>query len=92
MYDRIVDVSISCVLSIFFHLDKISIMIINSMFYALSIFFIFFLICRHQIQGSESDIRAKFYSIAFQIMYNEDEGIAEWKIVDYQFAGETPYY
>ena len=43
-------------------------------------------------QGSENDIRAKFYSIAFQIVYDEDEGVAEWKIVDYQFAGETPYY
>ena len=43
-------------------------------------------------QGSENDIRAKFYSIAFKIVYDEDEGVAEWKIVDYQFAGETPYY
>lgn len=44
------------------------------------------------VDGSESDVRAKFYSMAFQQSYNEDEGIAEWKVVDYEFAGETPYY
>ena len=43
-------------------------------------------------QGSEDDIRAKFYSIAFQIVYDEEHEVAEWKVVDYQFAGETPYY
>jgi hypothetical protein len=34
---------------------------------------------------------AKFYSIAFTQEYLEDEGEVRWKIVDYEFGGETPY-
>jgi hypothetical protein len=45
-------------------------------------------------QGGENDIRAKFYSIAFQQVFEEvDEQLAalKWKIVDYQLAGDIPY-
>ena len=42
-------------------------------------------------QGSESDIRAKFYSMAFRQEYEEDSGVVGWKIVDYEFAGDVPY-
>lgn len=43
------------------------------------------------VEGGESEIRAKFYSMAFQQVYEEDEGAVEWKIVDYEFAGDIPY-
>lgn len=43
------------------------------------------------IEGSESAVVAKFYSIAFTQEYLEDEGEVRWKIVDYEFGGETPY-
>eukprot|EP01034_Spumella_vulgaris_P028987 gene28987-35952_t len=44
------------------------------------------------IEGSETDIRAKFYSMAFQQQYNEEDSTVNWKIVDYEFAGDVPYY
>ena len=44
------------------------------------------------IEGSESDVRAKIYSLAFQNAYNEEEGYMQWKVVDYSFGGDTPYY
>jgi hypothetical protein len=48
-------------------------------------------------QGAESQIKAKFYSLAFQQVYEEINGdennaVLKWKIVDYQLAGEVPYY
>lgn len=43
-------------------------------------------------QGSETDIRAKFYSMAFQQHYDEDDGHVTWRIVDYEFAGDMPYF
>ena len=44
------------------------------------------------LQGGETDIHAKFYSMAFQQNYDEDDGTVTWKIVDYQFAGDIPYF
>lgn len=44
------------------------------------------------IEGSETEIRAKFYSMAFQQVYDEDEEVVNWKVVDYDFAGDIPYY
>eukprot|EP01032_Pedospumella_encystans_P021883 gene21883-24814_t len=44
------------------------------------------------IEGGETDIHAKFYSMAFQQNYDEDDGTVTWKIVDYQFAGDIPYF
>jgi len=43
------------------------------------------------VEGAEDDIRAKFYSIAFQQHYDEDDGHVTWRIVDYEFAGDLPY-
>ena len=53
--------------------------------FSLSILFFF-------LQGGETDIHAKFYSMAFQQNYDEDDGTVTWKIVDYQFAGDIPYF
>ena len=44
------------------------------------------------LQGGETDIHAKFYSLAFQQNYDEDDGTVSWKVVDYQFAGDIPYF
>ena len=46
---------------------------------------------REIIEGGESQVVAKFYSIAFTQEYIEDDGEVRWKIVDYEFGGETPY-
>jgi mitochondrial import inner membrane translocase subunit TIM44 len=44
------------------------------------------------IEGSEEAVVAKFYSVAFTQEYMEDEGEVRWKVVDYEFGGETPYF
>lgn len=44
------------------------------------------------IEGSETDIRAKFYTMAFHQNYDEDTQEVTWQIVDYEFAGDIPYY
>ena len=44
------------------------------------------------IEGSEEAVVAKFYSVAFTQEYLEDEGEVRWKVVDYEFGGETPYF
>lgn len=44
------------------------------------------------IEGGESDVRAKFYSMAFQQQYVEETGVVRWKVVDYEFAGDIPYF
>jgi hypothetical protein len=61
------------------------------------IMIIFNLLCLKLIiilfaQGSETDIRAKFYSMAFQQQYEEETSSVHWKVVDYEFAGDVPYY
>ena len=43
-------------------------------------------------KGGETQVRAKFYSMAFQQVYIEEEGVVKWKIVDYEFAGDMPYF
>eukprot|EP00981_Chlorochromonas_danica_P006041 scaffold1263_cov170-Ochromonas_danica.AAC.5 len=43
------------------------------------------------VEGGETDIRAKYYSLAFQLKYDEDHHRLAWKVVDYQLAGDTPY-
>ena len=43
------------------------------------------------IEGGESEVRAKIYSIAFQQNYNEETGEVGWKIVDYEFGGDMAY-
>ena len=42
-------------------------------------------------QGGEDQIRAKFYSIAFRQVYEEDDSTVRWEIADYELAGDTPY-
>ena len=58
----------------------------------LSIFILLF-----NSQGAESEVRAKFYNIVFQQVYEEIDGdennaVLKWKVVDYQLAGDIPYY
>eukprot|EP00597_Dinobryon_sp_UTEXLB2267_P001386 CAMPEP_0170064050 /NCGR_PEP_ID=MMETSP0019_2-20121128/4686_1 /TAXON_ID=98059 /ORGANISM="Dinobryon sp., Strain UTEXLB2267" /LENGTH=392 /DNA_ID=CAMNT_0010270629 /DNA_START=133 /DNA_END=1311 /DNA_ORIENTATION=+ len=43
------------------------------------------------VEGGEDQIRARFYSFAFQLIYDEDDGSLNWKIVEYQFVGDIPY-
>jgi len=43
------------------------------------------------IEGGESEVRAKIYSIAFQQNYNEETGEVGWKIIDYEFGGDMAY-
>lgn len=43
------------------------------------------------IEGGEDQIRAKFYSIAFKQVYSEEDGLVQWTVVDYEFAGDIPY-
>jgi hypothetical protein len=35
---------------------------------------------------------AKFYTMAFKQVYDEDEETVEWKLVDYDISGGNPYY
>mmetsp|Transcript_2883 Transcript_2883/g.6683 ORF Transcript_2883/g.6683 Transcript_2883/m.6683 type:complete len:446 (+) Transcript_2883:119-1456(+) len=43
------------------------------------------------LEGGEGEIRAKIYSMAFQQVYDDDDGIVMWKIVEYEFGGDMPY-
>lgn len=44
------------------------------------------------VEGGESNVVAKFYTLAFKQVYNDDEGIADWKIVDYELSGGETYF
>ena len=43
------------------------------------------------VEGSEDDIRANSYVVAFQREYNEEAGELNWKIVDFRFNGAIAY-
>jgi len=43
------------------------------------------------VEGSEDDIRANSYVIAFQREYNEERMELNWKIVDFRFNGAIAY-
>lgn len=43
------------------------------------------------IEGSEDDIRANSYVVAFQREYNEENMELNWKIVDFRFNGAIAY-
>jgi len=43
------------------------------------------------IEGAPDKIILRFYSMAFQQVYDEDEGVVKWKVVDLQFGGDTSY-
>jgi hypothetical protein len=30
--------------------------------------------------------------MAFQQQYDDEQGVVNWKVVDYEFAGDVPYY
>lgn len=44
------------------------------------------------IEGGESDVVAKIYTLAFKQVYNEDEGLSDWKVVDYDLSPGETYY
>ena len=44
------------------------------------------------IDGDDSQVVARFYSMAFQQEYDEDDGVVRWRIVDYEYGGDMPYY
>jgi mitochondrial import inner membrane translocase subunit TIM44 len=43
------------------------------------------------VEGSEDDIRANSYVVAFQREYDEKLGELNWKIVDFRFNGAIAY-
>jgi len=43
------------------------------------------------VEGSEDDIRANSYVVAFQREYNEEKAELNWKIVDFRFNGAIAY-
>mmetsp|Transcript_31198 Transcript_31198/g.93535 ORF Transcript_31198/g.93535 Transcript_31198/m.93535 type:complete len:210 (-) Transcript_31198:600-1229(-) len=43
------------------------------------------------VEGSEDDIRANSYVLAFQREYDEEMGALNWKIVDFRFNGAIAY-
>lgn len=43
------------------------------------------------VEGSEDDIRANSYVVAFQREYNEEKMELNWKIVDFRFNGAIAY-
>ena len=43
------------------------------------------------VEGSEDDIRANSYVVAFQREYDEEEVALNWKIIDFRFNGAIAY-
>ena len=43
-------------------------------------------------QGGESEVVAKFYSIAFKQVFDDETGYSDWKVVDYELSGGEAYY
>jgi len=44
------------------------------------------------VDGDENKVVARFYSLAFQQQYEEDDGVVKWRIVDYEYGGDMDYY
>ena len=44
------------------------------------------------MQGGESEVVAKFYSIAFKQVFDDETGYSDWKVVDYELSGGEAYY
>ena len=44
------------------------------------------------LEGSETDVRKKMYSIVFQLTYNDEENVAEWKVADYALILDMSFY
>lgn len=43
-------------------------------------------------QGGESQVIAKYYTIAYKQVYDDEAGESDWKIVDYHMEGSEQYY
>lgn len=44
------------------------------------------------VQGGESEVVAKFYSIAFKQVFDDETGFCDWKVIDYELSGGDAYY
>jgi len=44
------------------------------------------------VEGSPNQVIARFYSMAFQQEYDDDEEVVRWRITDYEYGGDMPYY
>ena len=44
------------------------------------------------LQGGESEVIAKYYTIAYKLVYDDEAGVTDWKIVDYHMEGKDQYY
>ena len=44
------------------------------------------------VQGGESQVIAKYYTIAYKQVYDDEAGESDWKIVDYHMDGSDQYY
>lgn len=44
------------------------------------------------LEGSETDVRKKYYHIVFQLTYNDEESVAEWKVADYALVHVAAFY
>lgn len=54
--------------------------------------YIDFLSTFFRFQGGESQVIAKYYTIAYKQVYDDDAGVSDWKIVDYHMEGSDQYY
>lgn len=44
------------------------------------------------IEGGESQVIAKYYTLAYKQVFSEEDGVSDWKIVDYHMEGSDQYY
>jgi len=44
------------------------------------------------VEGNPNQVIARFYSMAFQQEYDDEEEVVRWKITDYEYGGDMPYY
>ena len=44
------------------------------------------------IEGGESQVIAKYYTLAYKQVYDDEAGVSDWKIVDYHMDGNDQYY
>jgi len=44
------------------------------------------------VEGNPNQVIARFYSMAFQQEYDDDEEVVRWRITDYEYGGDMPYY
>jgi hypothetical protein len=44
------------------------------------------------VEGDPNRVIARFYSMAFQQEYDDEEEVVRWRITDYEYGGDMPYY